>query len=44
MISYRADWLPTSYKAKGDFELLILSPPPPECWGYRRVSPMPGAL
>lgn len=32
MISYSPDWLSTSYKAKGDFGLVIVLPPFPECW------------
>ena len=31
-------WPPTYYVARDGLEVLVLLPPPPECWGYRCVT------
>lgn len=32
-------WFETHYVVEGDLELLILPPPPPECWSYKHALP-----
>ena len=38
-VSYSSGWCPTHYVAEDDFRLLVLLPPPPKLWDYRRAPP-----